>query len=220
MIIPSILSANFSRIAESVEMMLKAGANTFHVDIMDGHFVPNITFGPELVRSLKNEFELTLDVHLMVDNPMDIFPWFEKAGADWISFHIEATPHSHRLLTMIREKGKKAGITLNPSTSVELVYPVLNELDFVLIMSVNPGFEGQRFIPSTIEKIKKLKKYIENMKDGPDIQVDGGIGPDNLKAVLEAGATLIVAGSSIFKSSDPVSTFKLMKSIEEEFRKR
>lgn len=220
MIIPSILSANFSRMAESVEMMLKAGANTFHVDIMDGHFVPNITFGPELVRSLKNEFDLTLDVHLMVDNPMDTFSWFEKAGADWISFHIEATLHAHRLLNMIREKGKRAGITLNPSTSVELVYPVLNELDFVLLMSVNPGFEGQRFIPSTIEKIKQLKKFIENMEDGPDIQVDGGIGPDNLRAVLEAGATLIVAGSSIFKSKDPVSTYKLMKNIEEEFIKR
>ncbi len=219
MIIPSILSANFSRIAESVEMMIKAGASTFHVDIMDGHFVPNLTFGPELVRALKREFELVLDVHLMVDNPIDVFPWFEKAGADWISFHIEATPHSHKLISMIKEKGKKAGITLNPSTPVELIYSILDEVDFVLIMSVNPGFEGQKFIPSTLKKINQLRDYIENMNKGLEIQVDGGIGPDNLKDVLSAGATLIVAGSSIFKTNDPVSTFKLMKKIEEEFKK-
>lgn len=218
MIIPSILSANFSRIAESVEMMLKAGARTFHVDIMDGHFVPNLTFGPELVRALKREFDLVLDVHLMVDNPIEVFAWFEKAGADWISFHIEATPHSHKLINMIKEKGKRAGITLNPSTPVEIVYPIIDEVDFVLIMSVNPGFEGQKFIPSTLKKIHQLKDYIENMKKGPEIQVDGGIGPDNLKDVLSAGANLIVAGSSIFKSNDPVSTFKLMKNMEEEFR--
>jgi len=219
LIIPSILSANFSRIAESVEMMIKAGASTFHVDIMDGHFVPNLTFGPELVRALKREFELVLDVHLMVDNPIDVFPWFEKAGADWISFHIEATPHSHKLISMIKEKGKKAGITLNPSTPVELIYSILDEVDFVLIMSVNPGFEGQKFIPSTLKKINQLRDYIENMNKGLEIQVDGGIGPDNLKDVLSAGATLIVAGSSIFKTNDPVSTFKLMKKIEEEFKK-
>ncbi len=217
MIIPSILSANFSRIAESIEMMLKAGARTFHVDIMDGHFVPNLTFGPELVRTLKNEFDLILDVHLMVENPMEVVPWFEKAGSDWLSFHIEATPHAHKLINMIKEKGKRAGITLNPSTPVELVYPLLDEIDFVLIMSVNPGFEGQKFIPSTIKKINHLKMYIEKMENGLEIQVDGGIGPDNLRNVLEAGANLIVAGSSIFKSNDPVLTFKLMRKIEKEF---
>ncbi len=220
MIIPSILSANFARIAELVEIMLNAGANVFHVDIMDGHFVPNLTFGPELVRTLKNEFDLTLDVHLMVDNPIEVVPWFEKAGADWLSFHIEATPHAHKLVNMIKEREKKAGITLNPSTPVELIYPLLDEVDFVLLMSVNPGFEGQKFIPSTLKKIYNLKKDIEKMENFPLIQVDGGIGPENLRNVLEAGADLIVAGSSIFKSNDPVSTFKLMKEIEEEFLKK
>ncbi len=220
MIIPSILSANFSRIAESVEMMLKEGARTFHVDIMDGHFVPNLTFGPELVRALKREFDLILDVHLMVENPMEAAKWFEEAGADWISFHIETTPHAHKLINMIKGRDKKAGITLNPSTPLELIYPLIEETDFVLVMSVNPGFEGQKFIPSTLKRIDQLRRYIENEGRSSEIQVDGGIGPDNLRDVLSAGATLIVAGSSIFKSNDPVSTYRLMKKIEEEFREK
>lgn len=218
MIIPSILSSNFSKIANSIETMLKAGADTFHVDIMDGHFVPNLTFGPELVRALKKEFNLTLDVHLMVDNPFEVAQWFEMAGSDWISFHVETTPHSHKLINWIKEKGKRAGIALNPSTPIELIYPVIEDVNFVLIMSVNPGFEGQKFIPSTLKKIRQLKKYIENLEKPPEIQVDGGIGPENLRMFLEAGASLIVAGSSIFRSSDPASTFKLMKSIEEEYK--
>lgn len=217
MIIPSILSANFSRIAESVEIMLKAGVRTFHVDIMDGHFVPNLTFGPELVRALKREFDLILDVHLMVENPIEAVQWFEEAGSDWISFHIEATPHAYKLINMIKDRGKRAGITLNPSTPLELIYPVFDQVDFVLVMSVNPGFEGQKFIPSTLKKIAQLRRYIENMERSPEIQVDGGIGPDNLRDVLSAGATLIVAGSSIFKSNDPVSTYRLMEKIEKEF---
>lgn len=220
MIIPSILSANFSRIAESVEIMLKAGATTFHVDIMDGHFVPNLTFGPELVRALKKEFDLILDVHLMVEKPIEAIQWFEEAGSDWISFHIETTPHAYKLINMIKGRGKKAGITINPSTPLELIYPVIDETDFVLVMSVNPGFEGQKFIPSTLKRISQLRRYIENVEKSPEIQVDGGIGPDNLRDVLSAGATLIVAGSSIFKSNDPVSTYKLMEKIEKEFIKK
>lgn len=220
MIIPSILSANFSRIAESVEIMLKAGATTFHVDIMDGHFVPNLTFGPELVRALKREFDLILDVHLMVEKPIEAIQWFEEAGSDWISFHIETTPHAYKLINMIKRGGKKAGITINPSTPLELIYPVIEETDFVLVMSVNPGFEGQKFIPSTLKRISQLRRYIENVDKSPEIQVDGGIGPDNLRDVLSAGATLIVAGSSIFKNNDPVSTYKLMEKIEKEFIKK
>ncbi|MGQ9619221.1 MAG: ribulose-phosphate 3-epimerase [Candidatus Aminicenantia bacterium] len=220
MIIPSILSANFARIADSVKPLLEIGATTFHVDIMDGHFVPNLTFGPELVRVLKNEFGIILDVHLMVENPMEVLPWFYKAGADWLSFHVEATPHTHRLILDIKEKGKKAGLALNPSTPLELVYPVIDYVDFVLIMSVNPGFERQKFIPSVLNKIKNLKKYIEGIKSDSEIQVDGGIGPDNLKEVLGAGSSLIVAGSSIFRSNDPVSAYKLMIEIEEELLKK
>ncbi len=221
MIIPSILSANFSRIADSIEIMIKEGADTFHVDIMDGHFVPNLTFGPELVRDLKREFRIMLDVHLMVSNPMDVISWFEKAGADWLSFHIEATPHAHKIIMEIKEKGRKAGIALNPSTPVELIYPLLDYLDFVLIMSVNPGFEGQKFIPSVLDKIKQLKNYINDKKNSnSEIQVDGGIGPDNLEMVLEAGASLIVAGSSIFRNSDPSARYRLLKEIEERFKGR
>ncbi len=151
---------------------------------------------------------------------MEVAQWFEEAGADWISFHIETTPHAHKLINTIKGRGKKAGITLNPSTPLELIYPVIEEVDFVLLMAVNPGFEGQKFIPSTLKRIDQLRRYIENLKGSPEIQVDGGIGPYNLRDVLSAGATLIVAGSSIFKSNDPISTYRLMKKIEEEFREK
>lgn len=208
---PSILSADFSALGSDVERVEKAGADYLHIDVMDGHFVPNITIGPLVVKSLREKSKLTFDVHLMIDNPDNYIRAFAEAGADIICVHAEACRHLHRTIQCIKETGAKAAVALNPATPLECLDYVLEDLDMVLLMTVNPGFGGQKFIPSCLNKIKSLKKIIDERKPGIDIEVDGGIKLDNLQEVIAAGANVIVAGSAIFGSDnveEAVRSFK------------
>jgi len=201
-IAPSILSADFSILADEVASLEKAGADYIHVDIMDGHFVPNITFGPGVVKALKRKTSVPLDVHLMIENPDQYIDAFVEAGADILTVHVEAATHLQRTLSTIRKKGVKAGISLNPATPVQHLDYVLDDIDLILIMTVNPGFGGQKFIPSMIRKIQQVRDLVEGMKHAIEIEVDGGITPDNVDAVIAAGANVIVAGSAVFHASD------------------
>jgi ribulose-phosphate 3-epimerase len=212
-IAPSILSADFTRLAEAVQTAEKAGADLIHIDIMDGHFVPNLTLGPQLVASLKDKTSLPLDVHLMVEEPRSFIPLFHDAGADWISFHLEASAHIHKDVTLIKELGHRAGLALNPATPIHLMKEILCELDFVLLMSVNPGWGGQKFIPACLPKIRALKTWIREEKLDIPIEVDGGIKPDNLADLIDHGADIIVAGSAIFAAPDPAAVIGEMKRI-------
>ncbi len=197
-IAPSILSADFSRLAEEIQAVERVGADLIHVDVMDGHFVPNITIGPLVVRSLRPVTRLPLDVHLMIEEPARYIDDFAQAGADWISVHVEACVHLHRTVQAIRALGIKAGVVLNPATNpCELEY-VLDDLDFILVMGVNPGFGGQDFIPSTLEKIRALKEMCRRKDRIVPIEVDGGINPGTIKEVAAAGADIYVAGSAVF----------------------
>jgi len=212
-IAPSILSADFAKLGEAVKLAEKAGADVIHVDIMDGHFVPNLTLGPQLVAAIRRETHLPIDVHLMVENPRAFVPLFHEAGADWISIHVEATAHLHKDLTMIRGLGRKAGAALNPATPIETLKEVLGELDFILVMSVNPGWGGQSFIPSCREKIRKLRDWIRAEKREIPIEVDGGIKLDNVEDIIRAGMEIVVAGSAIFEAPDPAGVIRAMKEI-------
>ncbi len=207
---PSILSANFACLERDIKEAETAGADILHVDVMDGRFVPNITIGIPVVESLKKVTELPLDVHLMIVEPEKYIPEFIKAGANWLSFHFEATVHHHRTVEQIKELGAKAGIVINPSTPVSFLEEILPFLDFVLVMSVNPGFGGQKFIPTSLEKIRKLKSLKEKLNKNLLIEVDGGIKVSNVESVVKAGADVIVAGSAIFKGdiSSNVRAFK------------
>ena len=198
---PSILSADFANLERDIKEAESAGADLLHVDVMDGRFVPNITVGIPVVESIRKVTELPIDVHLMIVEPEKYIPDFIKAGADWVSFHYEAATHHHRIVTMIKELGAKAGIVLNPSSPIHLLEEILPYLDFVLVMSVNPGFGGQKFIESSVRKVEKLKRMIDEMELKVTIEVDGGIKHDNVDKVLKAGAEVIVAGSAVFKGN-------------------
>ncbi|OGR60695.1 MAG: ribulose-phosphate 3-epimerase [Desulfobacula sp. RIFOXYB2_FULL_45_6] len=210
-IAPSILSADFTRLGEELKVIEKAGADWIHIDVMDGHFVPNITYGPIIVEACKRAVNLVLDVHLMIEKPDLLIPEFAKAGADYISVHVEACTHLHRSLQLIKSFGIKAGVALNPATPISSIEYVMDQLDFILIMSVNPGFGGQKFIRSSIDKIKDLSKMIKEKKPNTIIQVDGGINKDTIKHVSKAGATSFVAGSAIFQTDDYQKTISILR---------
>lgn len=201
-IAPSILSADFSRLGDEVKAVEEAGADWIHVDVMDGKFVPNITVGPLVVESLRKVTKLPLDVHLMIENADQYIRDFSKAGADIISVHAEACPHLHRSIQSIKENGAKAGVVLNPATTLFALDEIIEQVDMVLLMSVNPGFGGQEFIGSVLSKIELLRNTLNESGVELDIEVDGGIKPDNVATIKQAGANVLVAGSAIFGSGD------------------
>lgn len=209
----SILSADFARLADAVQAAEEAGADLVHVDIMDGHFVPGLTFGPQLVASLKKKTKLPLDVHLMVDNPMATIPWFLEAGADWLSFHLEASPHLHREVGLIKDRSRKAGIALNPGTPIILLNEILKDLDYVLLMTVNPGRGSQAFIDAGLDKITRLSQWIAGLQLDIPVEVDGGVNLTNLESIVKAGARMIVTGSAIFGAPKPAEVITRMKAI-------
>jgi ribulose-phosphate 3-epimerase len=210
-IAPSILSADFTRLAEEIRAVEKAGADYIHVDVMDGRFVPNITIGPLVVKAVRRATRLPLDVHLMIDDPDRFIPAFAEAGADILTIHPEATVHLHRSLQVIRKAGARPAVSLNPATPPEAIEFVLGDVDMVLVMTVNPGFEAQAFIPAMVPKIERLRKMIDRMGLATDIEVDGGIGPETIAEVSAAGANVFVAGSAIFYSEDYGETIREMR---------
>jgi len=199
---PSILSANFSRLAEQVSQAVAGGATILHVDVMDGHFVPNITVGPPVVASLRKEVDVALDVHLMIENPDQYIAAFADAGANWISVHQEACVHLHRTLELIRLKGASPGVVLNPATPVETLGEVLDMVDFILVMSVNPGFGGQKFIPHSLDKIRRLATMRRAQGLQFRIEIDGGVAMDTVSDIVQAGAEILVAGNAVFGKGD------------------
>jgi ribulose-phosphate 3-epimerase len=197
-LVPSILSADFARLADEIAAAERGGGSVIHVDVMDGHFVPNITVGPPIVQSLRKHTKLPLDCHLMIENPDEFIPAFAEAGASWVSVHYEACRHLHRSLQLIAQHGMKPGVVINPATKTELLIPVLEMVHHVLVMSVNPGFGGQQFIPYALKKIRRLKELRQEMGLQFRIEVDGGVAHDTVKSVVEAGAELLVAGNAVF----------------------
>jgi len=211
LISPSILSADFARLADAVQQVEAAGADWIHVDVMDGHFVPNLTVGPPMVEALRKVTTLPLDVHLMMTNPDEFIPEFAKAGADILTVHVETCPHLHRTVQCIKEQNVKAGVSLNPATSIATLDHILGDVDLVLVMSVNPGFGGQKFIDGTLDKIRQIRSMITASKGPPYLEVDGGITVHNVASVLKAGANVLVAGSTIFGSSNMPDTIRQLR---------
>lgn len=201
-IAPSILSADFSKLGEDIHEVEAGGADYIHVDVMDGHFVPNITLGPPIVKAIRPITGLPLDVHLMISEPAKYVDEFADAGADYITVHVEADPHIHRTIQLIKNRGVKAGVVLNPGTASELIKPLIADIDMVLLMTVNPGFGGQAFIPSVVTKIKEIRKWADELNPALEIEVDGGINPETIAVCAEAGADVFVAGSAIYNQSD------------------
>ncbi|MBT8234290.1 MAG: ribulose-phosphate 3-epimerase [Saprospiraceae bacterium] len=214
LIAPSILAANYGHLDKDFEMLNASKADWVHVDVMDGIFVPNISFGQMLVKQMAKVSKLPLDVHLMICDPERYVDSFKECGADTITFHIEATNHAHRLIQHLKSIGVNAGVALNPQTNVDTLDDVLEDLDMVCLMSVNPGFGGQKFIYRTLDKIRKLKAKIIERNLNVKIEIDGGVGLQNAEAILKAGADVLVAGSSVFKSENPPLTIERLKAIE------
>ncbi len=208
---PSILSADFTRLAEEIKAVERAGADLIHIDVMDGHFVPNITIGPLVVEAARRATRLPLDVHLMIENPDRYIPDFAKAGADIITIHAEASKNLDEDIELIKMNNVKPGVVINPATPAEKVFHVLDKVAMVLVMSVNPGFEGQKFMPEVLDKIRKLKAESRKLKSGFDIEIDGGINQETAREAIKAGANVLVAGSAIFYSKDYAAVIKSLK---------
>lgn len=212
-IAPSILSADFSQLGNEIRAVDTAGADVIHVDVMDGHFVPNITIGPLVVEAARRVTRKVLDVHLMISDPGVYIDAFADAGADWITVHVEACNHLHRVIAQIKQRGLKAGVVLNPATSLSTLDYILEDLDLVMLMSVNPGFGGQSFIPSSLEKIWQLRQRIDALGLDAGIEVDGGISSKNIEEVAQAGANIFVAGSAVYNSDDYISTISELRKL-------
>ncbi|MFE8695227.1 ribulose-phosphate 3-epimerase [Cytobacillus sp. FJAT-53684] len=210
-IAPSILSADFSKLGEEIKDVERGGADYIHVDVMDGHFVPNITIGPLIVEAIRPVTKLPLDVHLMIENPDQYIEAFAKAGADYITVHVEACRHLHRTIHYIKSFGVKAGVVLNPATSVHTIEDIINDLDMVLLMTVNPGFGGQKFISSVLPKIAAVKKMADSKGLNIEIEVDGGVNEETAKLCIEAGANVLVAGSAVYNQKDRAQAIAAIK---------
>lgn len=220
LIAPSILSADFANLGAEVSAVDAAGADVIHVDVMDGHFVPNITIGPLVVKAVRKITKKPLDVHLMISDADRYVDDFAVAGADWITVHVEACPHLHRTVARIKEHGKKAGVVLNPATPISSLECILEEVDLVMLMSVNPGFGGQSFIPSVLDKTRQLRKRITALGLNVGIEIDGGIGPKTIAEAAEAGANIFVAGSAVYGCSDYQDIIRQLKKLASEGRDR
>lgn len=210
MIAPSLLSADFWKLGRDIDLVTQAGAKVLHIDVMDGHFVPNLTMGPFIVKALRKRTTATLDTHLMIENPDDYIDAFAKAGSDWISFHIEAAKHPHRTIQRIKSFGCFAGIALNPGTPVQSLETLIHDVDFVLLMSVNPGFGGQKFILRTLDRLDQVMKLVAETHHKPFIEVDGGVDRGNIRSLVEKGVRVCVAGSSVFGAEDPAEAVKIL----------
>ncbi len=215
-IAPSILSADFSRLGEEIRAVESAGADYIHIDVMDGHFVPNITIGPLIVEAVRKVTPLPLDVHLMIEHPDRYIPDFAAAGADIIVVHAEATNHLHRTVQLIKSLGKRAGVSLNPATPLTALDHIIEDLDLVLLMTVNPGFGGQSFIESCLPKIRSLRAILDSCGSEAELEVDGGVKPSNIARISHAGADVFVAGSAVFGASDYTATISEMKRLAQE----
>jgi ribulose-phosphate 3-epimerase len=209
-LVPSILAADFGRLADDIAACSRGGAGAIHVDVMDGHFVPNLTMGPDVVKAVRRSTPLPIDVHLMIEEPGRYLSAFASAGASWISVHAEAVPHLQRTVAAVKELGLRAGVALNPGTSIDLLEEILPEVDYVLLMTVNPGFSGQSFLPRGLDKVRRLRRVVQERGLATQIEVDGGVEGKNIRSLVEAGAELIVAGSAVFGRGDAESAARAL----------
>ena len=212
---PSILSADFSRLGEEIKKLEEGGADLIHVDVMDGHFVPNLTFGPPLLKELKKITKIPFDVHLMVTNPDSVYSWYLDAGASWLSFHVEASSSPFKIIEDTQKRNSKAGLAISPQTPLSVLDPFLPVIDFIIIMGVNPGFSGQKFLPRTINRVEKIRENLEKISRSQEvtITVDGGVSHHNIKSLVESGASCFVSGSYLFNSPDRLKALQSLRAI-------